>query len=117
MPSERVQRRIDRLLDEAEEAADRGDWDAVRISADRVISVDPDNEDALSFLTMASGTEQVTATSDVSRPAGEANVGDNSVGADSDPPEGGPLPAPTTVSGRPLPPSLTGRSGFRRRSG
>ena len=38
MTSERVKRRIDRLLDEAEDAADRGDWDAVSIAADRVLS-------------------------------------------------------------------------------
>ncbi|MCH8230672.1 MAG: serine/threonine-protein kinase PknK, partial [Chloroflexi bacterium] len=53
MPSERVQRRIDRLLDEAEAAADNGDWQAVRDSAQRVLAVDHDNRDAHSFIAMA----------------------------------------------------------------
>ena len=30
MPSERIQRQIDRFLDEAEESAARSDWEAVR---------------------------------------------------------------------------------------
>ena len=46
MPSERVQRRIDRLLDQAEEAADRQDWDTVRRIAAEVLGLDPENEDA-----------------------------------------------------------------------
>ncbi|MCH7735463.1 MAG: hypothetical protein IH961_09660, partial [Chloroflexi bacterium] len=49
MPSERVQRRIDRLLDEAEEAADGADWDRVRYLCDQVLRLDPDNEDAKTF--------------------------------------------------------------------
>ncbi|MCH8223480.1 MAG: protein kinase, partial [Chloroflexi bacterium] len=53
MASERVQRRIDRLLDEAEAAADSGDWQAVHDAADRVLAVDGGNQDALSFIAMA----------------------------------------------------------------
>jgi len=53
MPSERVQRRIDRLLGEAEEAADQSDGPGVRERANRVLVADPDNEDARVFLEMA----------------------------------------------------------------
>ena len=38
MPSERIQRRIDRLLDQAEEAADRRDWSEVRELAREALS-------------------------------------------------------------------------------
>ena len=61
MPSERVQRRIDALLDEAEEAADRQDWQAVSDAAERVLSADPENEDATIFIGMASSGAGVTS--------------------------------------------------------
>ena len=51
MASERVQRRIDRLLDQAEEAMDRLDWGTVRECARVVLGLDPENSDALAFLT------------------------------------------------------------------
>jgi hypothetical protein len=50
MLSERVQRRIDRLLDEAEEADDQSDWPGSRERANRVLVADPDSEDARVFL-------------------------------------------------------------------
>ena len=53
MPSERVQRRIDRLLDQAEEAVDALDWQRVREVSESVLVVDSENEDADSFLAMA----------------------------------------------------------------
>ena len=53
MPSERVQRRIDRLLDQAEDAVDAMDWERVREASDSVLVVDTGNEDAKSFLAMA----------------------------------------------------------------
>lgn len=51
MPSERVQRQIDLFLDEAEAALRQRDWDAVREACLAVLSVDPDNGDALAYLT------------------------------------------------------------------
>jgi hypothetical protein len=51
--SERVQARITRLLDEAEEAADRLDWDTVRKRAEGVLVFDPENADAKAFLAAA----------------------------------------------------------------
>ena len=53
MPSERVQRRIDRLLDDAEEAADRHDWAKVTEFVEGVLALDPDNSDAAAFREMA----------------------------------------------------------------
>src|SRR5262245_44628765 len=53
MPSERVQRQIDRLLDEAEEAGARQDWATVLARARHVLTYDPANEDALAFLAAA----------------------------------------------------------------
>ena len=53
MPSERMQRQIDRLLDEAEKAASEKDWPQVADCARDVLAVDADNEDAVAFLAMA----------------------------------------------------------------
>ncbi len=53
MASERIQRRIDRLLDQIEDAADQLDWLAVRERAEAVLAYDPENQDALSFLAAA----------------------------------------------------------------
>jgi hypothetical protein len=53
MPSERVQRRIDRLLDQAEEAVDALDWERVREVSESVLVMDAGNEDASSFLAVA----------------------------------------------------------------
>ncbi len=53
MPSERIQRRIDRLLDRIEEVADARDWDEVRSLADDILRLDPENEDARAFLDAA----------------------------------------------------------------
>jgi hypothetical protein len=62
MPSERVQRRIDRLLDQAEEAVDALDWERVREVSESVLVMDAGNEDANSFLAVAvhniDGSEQ-----------------------------------------------------------
>ena len=53
MPSERVERRIDRLLDQAETAADTADWNGVLEFVAGVLKADPSNEDALTFKEMA----------------------------------------------------------------
>ena len=53
MASERIQRQIDRLLDEAERALDQGDWDLVNDRAGKVAALDPDNLDAKTFLAAA----------------------------------------------------------------
>jgi len=62
MPSERVQRQIDRLLDEAEAAAAEVDWARVRSCARGVLAVDFENADALAFLAMAEAADQRDGT-------------------------------------------------------
>jgi len=53
MPSERIQRRIDAFLDQAEEASDRRDWPAVAELARAVLAIDADNQDAPALLRAA----------------------------------------------------------------
>ena len=53
MPSERFQRRIDRILDQIEDAADRHEWAAVPQGALNILVFDPENEDAKNFLASA----------------------------------------------------------------
>ena len=50
MVSERFQQRIERLLDEADQAIARYDWEAVRQAAQAVLAIDPGNSDGLTFL-------------------------------------------------------------------
>ena len=50
MVSERFQRRIDRILDQLEDAADRRDWPAVRQGALDLLVFNPENEDAKKFV-------------------------------------------------------------------
>ena len=53
MPSERVQRQIDRLLDDAEQASAAKDWALVRERCEHVLTFDPENSDALALLSAA----------------------------------------------------------------
>ena len=53
MISERLQRRIYRILEQLEDAADRRDWPAVRQGALDLLVFDPGNEDAKNFLAAA----------------------------------------------------------------
>ena len=50
MASERTQRRIDSLLDEAEEAISQLDWQVVQSRAQAVLALDTDNPDATNYL-------------------------------------------------------------------
>ena len=50
MTSERIQRQIDRLLDEAEDAVSRSEWAFVHDRAQNALAFDPENQDALAFL-------------------------------------------------------------------
>ena len=49
MPSDRIQRQIDQLLDEAEAAVSGLNWEVVRDRAQAVLAFDPDNSDALEY--------------------------------------------------------------------
>ncbi len=48
MSSERIQRRIDALFDEADAAADERDWAIVGARAEDVLAIDEANADAVS---------------------------------------------------------------------
>ena len=50
MPSERVQRRIDAILNKADAALANRDWRAAKELAGAALGFDPDNEDAQAFL-------------------------------------------------------------------
>ncbi len=53
MASERLQRRIDILLDEADQAITQSDWLMVRDRAQNVLAFDHENRDALAFIESA----------------------------------------------------------------
>ena len=53
MASDRFQRRIDRLMDQIEEAADQRDWQQVEELANDVLLADAGNSDAQNFLALA----------------------------------------------------------------
>ncbi len=53
MLSERLQRRVDALLDQADESVNASDWTAVAEKARAVLAIDATNEDAAGFLKMA----------------------------------------------------------------
>ena len=53
MASERIQRRIDSLLDEAEVAIKQLDWRVVHDRAEAVLAIDPENADGLTYLATA----------------------------------------------------------------
>ena len=53
MASDRIQRQIDRLLDEADEDAARQDWKIVRARAQHVLTFDPENREGQAFLSAA----------------------------------------------------------------
>lgn len=84
MPSERVQRQIDRLLDEAEAALAAREWTRVHELSQDVLALDPDNADARTFVDAA------------------LRAGGN--GATS----GAPAPAPRVEPSAPLPGSFAG---------
>ena len=83
MLSERVRRQVERLLDEAEEAVARLDWETVRDRARAVVAFDPENSDALAFMAAA-----------------ERGLGDEA------PPERAPGPAVSPTSPSPAPTSF-----------
>ncbi len=61
MASDRIQRRIDQLLDEADEAVTALNWDVVRARAEAVLAFEPENPDALSYFAAAERTQAISA--------------------------------------------------------
>ena len=50
MASERAHRRIERLLDQIDEASEQRDWETVGELSEDVLALDPDNADGKAFL-------------------------------------------------------------------
>ena len=50
MSSERIQRRIERLLGQAKAAAERSDWEESRRLTEDILAVDPENADAQAYI-------------------------------------------------------------------
>ena len=68
MLSDRVQRQVDRLLDQAEEAIALRQWEELRATCEVVLNLDPDNSDAAGYLALADkslATEVVSDSSEV----------------------------------------------------
>ena len=68
MASDRIQRRIERLLDQIEESMDQLDWESVREYAQAVLRLEPENKDAVAYLAAAErepATEIATREFDV----------------------------------------------------
>ena len=72
MLSERVQRHIDRLLDEADQAIALQQWEDLRATCETLLSLDPDNSDAARYLVLANDSlakDVVSDSSDVVEPS------------------------------------------------
>jgi hypothetical protein len=69
MVSERTQRRIDSLLDEAEEAIAQLDWQVVQSRAQAVSALDPTNPDAINYLAAADRALSGSGTQATYQPA------------------------------------------------
>jgi hypothetical protein len=72
MPSERLQRRIDDLLDQTEEAVKATEWSRTQELTAGILEVDPDNEDALSFRRMAEASQRESGSAAPSSTPGAA---------------------------------------------
>ena len=74
MTTERIKRRIERLLDQVEEAADSKNWQEVHDLSRETLALDSENADAVAFLEMAgdmlgSSTPQPPAPAPAPEPA------------------------------------------------
>ena len=74
MPSERVQRRIDSLLDDAEQAIAGNDWEVVLERVRSVRALEPDNADAVFYRDVAARASNGIVTGEVGIPAEDVAV-------------------------------------------
>ena len=82
MASERIQRQIDRLLDQVEEAISQRKWPVARDNAQDVLALDPENSDARAYLAAA---KRALSSSD-GPVASEGAPGPDQVPAETTPP-------------------------------
>ena len=87
MTSERIQRQIERLLDQAEEAISTGDWSAARMHAQSVLALDESNTDAQAYIAAADKAGVSADPGETRQPSAEATT----------PPPS--LPQPTSFAG------------------
>jgi hypothetical protein len=77
MPTERIQRRIDRLLDEADQATAQSDWVTLHELAKHVLTLEPGNADAEEFIAVAErglGTHPTKSNEELTTGGGEPVV-------------------------------------------
>ena len=76
MPGERIQRQIDRLLDEAETAVACREWTRVGELSQDVLALDPENVDARAFLDAAdrARTSATSTSSTAPKPASASSL-------------------------------------------
>ena len=79
MASERIQRRIERLLDQIEQEADQQNWQLVLDRAQEVLGFAPDNSDAQAFIAVA--VERLSSSSEAETPAIAHSSGPITAGA------------------------------------
>jgi tetratricopeptide (TPR) repeat protein len=109
MASERVQRQIDSLLDDAEAAVAEKDWPRVREFGRSVLAADPENHDARVFLAMADAAEQTHLRS----PTETTSVASSDVVLPASQPAPPPLPA-SFADGRYAVRAFLGEGGTKR---
>ena len=84
MPSEFIQRQIDRLLEQAAEALSQLNWDEVRDRAQAVLRLDPDNADARTLMEAAGADTNPEITPTLGGPE-EAGRGDSRIAPTAQP--------------------------------
>src|SRR5262245_51452172 len=102
MLSDRVQRQIDRLLDEAEQAITQDDWSTVRQRAQAALRMDPGNRDALAYLAAAERDPITAAAATPSEPAARPGADSPASSAATAEAPGAPRPEaaqPTSLGG------------------
>ncbi len=75
MASDRVQRQIDHLLDEAEEALSQHNWAVARDRAQTILAIDPGNNDAVTYLAAAERALDPPSISPIPQEAEEVQSG------------------------------------------
>ena len=98
MPSERVQQRINSLLDQADRAMEQNNWQAAIEASAAALAFDPDNADADAYVEAARRAQSASASSTASGVADPAP-------APSVPPTPAPSQPPAPISNTPQPTS------------